>query len=442
MSRVKRITISNLKALSDIVVDFNGCTVIVTGGNNKGKTSLLRSLPDRIRGSQPDAILKEGTEAGFSRWELTTGEKLVWEFSEKKDKLTYITEKEVKASMTMEIREKFFPKSFDVDKFLADQPMKQRKTLQELVGLDFTDIDKRYDEAYKERETLNRVLNENKIQFEKMEVPAKYERVHIELLNNEKQEEKNRLNKIYVENKAANAALRTAYESEKSKVQSAINVWGLNQQTKQFKLDSCNKILASLRMEGYTGNEVVFWISNLPQPEIEHSYKMPDEPSYVEEMPSRETLDSIEARINDAIKNNEYAARYETWLMYKTDLEKHRKNAADAEVKVQAVQTERMNLIKSAVMPEGFTFSDTGILYNGLAFTREQQSSSGLYIAALKLAAMTLGEVRCLHFDASFLDRDNLNKIEKWAEENDLQLLIERPDFEGGEISYEIIETL
>lgn len=41
MSKVKRITVSNLKAVSELTADFNGCTAIITGGNNKGKTSFL-----------------------------------------------------------------------------------------------------------------------------------------------------------------------------------------------------------------------------------------------------------------------------------------------------------------------------------------------------------------------------------------------------------------
>ncbi len=54
---------------------------------------------------------------------------------------------------------------------------------------------------------------------------------------------------------------------------------------------------------------------------------------------------------------------------------------------------------------------------------------------------MNIGEIRTLHFDASFLDRESLESIEKWANDNDLQLLIERPAYNGGEITYELIQT-
>ena len=41
---------------------------------------------------------------------------------------------------------------------------------------------------------------------------------------------------------------------------------------------------------------------------------------------------------------------------------------------------------------------------------------------------------------ASFLDRLSLEDIEKWAVSEDLQLLIERPSWEGGEIEYQLIQ--
>ena len=55
---------------------------------------------------------------------------------------------------------------------------------------------------------------------------------------------------------------------------------------------------------------------------------------------------------------------------------------------------------------------------------------------------MALGKIRTMHFDASFLDKDSLSDVQKWADENDLQLLIERADFENGDIEYKIIQDL
>ena len=106
---------------------------------------------------------------------------------------------------------------------------------------------------------------------------------------------------------------------------------------------------------------------------------------------------------------------------------------------VEAIRAEKLAMIAGAELPSEFTFADNSILYNGLPLSNNQLSSSAKYIAALKLGVLSLGKVKAIHFDASFLDKKSLSEVVKWADENDLQLLIERPDFDGGEIKYEII---
>ena len=80
MSKIKKITVSNLKSVSSLTADFNGCTAIVTGGNDKGKTTFLRGLIDRIMGNKPEIILRKGENEGFAECELTTGEIFRWNF--------------------------------------------------------------------------------------------------------------------------------------------------------------------------------------------------------------------------------------------------------------------------------------------------------------------------------------------------------------------------
>src|SRR5690242_4501012 len=104
VTKVKQITVSNLKALSDLSIDFNGATAIITGKNNSGKSSFLRSLPDRIRGIKPDVILKFGEHEGYAEWELTTGEKFIWTFDiSGRERLSFISSDNIKTSVTKEI---------------------------------------------------------------------------------------------------------------------------------------------------------------------------------------------------------------------------------------------------------------------------------------------------------------------------------------------------
>ena len=112
----------------------------------------------------------------------------------------------------------------------------------------------------------------------------------------------------------------------------------------------------------------------------------------------------------------------------------------DADKEVKRIEADKFDAVKNSSLPEGFAFDGDKVTYEGVPFNKQSLSSSGIYIAALKLATVGLGEVRALHFDASYLDKNSLKEIEVWADKNKLQLLIERPDFEAGEIEYQIIQ--
>lgn len=444
MSKVKRITVSNLKAISKLNATFDGCTAIITGGNNKGKTSFLRSLFDRVRGTKPEQVLKQGETEGFAECELTTGEKLKWEFNDKgkgfKEKLTYITEKDIRTPLTVELRRKFLPDTFDVDQFLQDPPAKQRKTLQALVGLDFTDVDARYKISYDDREAKNRRANEDRVIFTNAPTVDKVDSVDMDDLMLQKAAIRNKLNTLYLENKRKNEELRKAWNEECEVIREEVAAFNEKQNNIALLILKANGALSQLRLIGYEGDQVIAFIESLrSRYEPVKEYIRPPEPTYTEELPDDTDLKAIDEQIATASDANQKAQAYKNYEALRIKKDKSTVDAEDADKAVKKIEQERMDLIKSAKLPDGFSFTDDGIQYNNLSFTREQLSSSGIYIAALKLAAMTLGEVKTLHFDASFLDNISLGQIEEWAKSEGLQLLIEMPDRSGGEIEYQLL---
>jgi len=408
MSKVKKITVSNLKAVSSLTADFNGCTAIITGGNNKGKSSFLKSLPERLRGTKPEMILKQGEKDGFAEMELTTGEKFVWTFDGKKEKLTFISERNIPTSVTKDLSKAYFPPIFDVDEFLNSQPAKQKATLQKLTGIDFTEIDKLYKEAYDARTYANKRMAEEKAKLGFVDPKLPKDEESTEELEAE-------LNGIDLHNTNFNFVAKGILEREKTYDDNLDEIKQL--QEKVAAIEAKNE---KLHVEISAGK---VWMAD-------DMNKLKTNQGQL-----KEEIDLIK-KSNLAITENNKALKQQD--VYDTAV----KYAADADAEVKKIEQEKADVIKNASMPDGFGFSDDGITYNGYAFNKEQLSSSGVYIAALKLAAITLGEVKTLHFDASFLDKNSLAEIEKWAIENDLQLLIERPDFEGGEIEYQILQNM
>lgn len=405
MAKIKKITVSNLKAVSSLTADFNGCTVIITGGNNKGKSSFLKSLPDRLRGNKPDLVLKAGEKEGFAEWELTTGEKFIWSFDEKKEKLTFITERNIKTSLTKDISTYYFPPVFDVDTFLNSTPKKQKEVLQKLTGIDFSEIDQLYKQAFEERTWANKKLAEEKAKRQLLDPNLPHEETPTEELEKE-------LSGIDVHNYRFANIQKGVQEKKKQSEENDKEIEALHSKIEAIK--EKNKVLSNDIISGAK------W--------------MADEKNH-----PKTNAEVLKAQIEKIKLDNKAIADNNRIRAHHKVVEKCEDNARLTDEAVKRIEAEKLEVIKNASMPDGFGFSDEGITYNGFEFTKEQLSSSGIYIAALKLAALGLGEVKTLHFDASYLDKNSLAEIEKWAVDNDLQLLIERPDFEGGEIEYQLV---
>lgn len=443
MSKIRTIQINNFKAIGSIEIDFNGCTAIIVGGNNKGKTSLLRGIPDRIRGLRPELIVKDGETEGKGVMTLTTGERFEWEFnSEGKDKLSFFTVEGYKTAVTKEVSKKFFPPVFDIDAFLEASPKDQATMIQRIAGIDFTIINAEYKNAFEERTIANRQAEMAKAKVPPV-APEKVEAVDTADLLAKKDALRTNLNKQYTANKEHNERLRNEYnqrcESERTEVKL------FNEKNASFKNDyeSAKQAHQTLCSIGYTGNEVREFVEAITKHiQVDKEYVAPAEPEYITELPDDSELKAIDDQIAKVTETNSKAAAYTAYL----DLIKVRDEAVDnakkADEKVKEIETRKAEMLKKSNLPEGIILTENGLLVDGFPLDKNQISTSKLYTAALRLAALNLGDVKTLHFDASPLDKNTLSEIQEWADANEYQLLIERPDFEGGEISYTILQSV
>ncbi len=398
--KIKKIEVQNFKAISEKSIELNGCSAIVTAANESGKTSLLRGLIDRFRSEKPDIIVKDGEEKGFNRIELTDGNIIEWKFTEKSESFALITKEGFKQTtgVISAIGERYFGQKFDVDSFLNASPKQQVKELQKICGLDFDDIDEQYKEAYEERTEANRELK--RIKSQAVEQPDVVEEPDIDSIKKELADIREKNSK--------------AIEAENKR------------QRLSDKLDSIYTVINGSDFEDCFDDK-----------KAKSKVDGVDVPKKIDTSEIGQRLDEAQEQLRkfDAFEREQQD--YDQWVK---DGKQARKKAEEADEKVKAIEAEKKEMIANADMPEGFDITEEGINYNGFPFTENQISSSGKYIAALKLGSMVLGELKTLHFDASTLDKNSLSKVQEWASDKGLQLLIERPDFDGGDIKYEIIE--
>jgi hypothetical protein len=400
-TKIKNIHVRNIKAIQEEKIELNGCTAIIIGGNHKGKTTLSRALIDRFRGVKNENIVRENQKDGLYCMELTSGERIIWEVDSKgKEKLSIIVN-DKKEKVTKEIMQHYFPSEFDVDKFLNETPSKQKKILEKISGLEFSEVEKNYEAAYENRTYYNKRLAEEKAKRIKFET--------------------NWVNEV-----------RSTDDLEKE--MNSIDVHNMNYKTVQTKLEE-KKTALKQRYDAIDGYKIM--IKKLEEEcmqleteidkgtvWLQDEKKLPKDESYKNQLLAK----VIDIRANNAA------------VLQELEFNKCEKAAIDFDNEVKKILADKGEMLRLADMPDGFSFTYEGINYNGLPYDKKNQSSSALCIGALKLATRSIGEVKAIHFDASYLDKNSLMQVQEWAENNNLQLLIERPDFEGGEIRYEIIE--
>lgn len=412
MSKIKRIEVTNFKAIKHLEADFNGCTAIITGKNGSGKSSFIKGLTDRLRGIKPDVIVKQGESEGNFKMELTTGEKFEWSFdnvSKGGERLSFYTSDNIKVGITKDIATKYFPAVFDIDTFLKASGAEQNKMLQKLVGVDFTSLDAQYKSAYDDRTFENKKLKDAKVLLDPINERLETKEVDVLSIQTE-------IAGMDNHNERFNGVKKGIDEKAKTITENETNIKNLEKQIVALKAK--NK---DLQKDIDAGTK---WMA-------EDKNKLKDD----------DYSFALNKKLQDAVDLNNKIIKNNKAIEQKKVVDALEITSEKADKRVKDILQQKDDVIKNSKLPDGFGFIDGGITLDGLPFTREQISSSAIYIAALKLAAMNIGQVKALHFDASYLDKINLAEIEKWAESQDLQLLIERPDFDGGEIEYKLIES-
>lgn len=461
---IKRIKIENFKAIGSQELNFDGCSAFVTGGNNQGKSAALSGLIKRFQGEKPSRIVKQGEKNGYSFMELMDGSFIEWNFTEKTERFSFTTAEGLKTTsgVLKAIGKKYFGTRFDIDKFINSSPAAQIKDLQKLVGIDLTEIDGKLATAYENRTFANRTFSD--VAARKVDKPAEEQHRLPIIINNEiKAIETENVKQFSLWNSSndnsrsiidlENKNLRENWRVENEKHLKEVQMFNATQRVFESEFNSQTQALSEIVMLCKNNSLDAFFnevaakehINKLIKPQPEKPITSLPEPEYLKftesEKPTPKTTTDLSAELETSRRYfHEYNVKltqYDNWIKEGAAA---RTAKETANKRYDTLLAAKQTLIKTANMPEGFDFDENGILYDGFLLSDSQISTSKKYIAALKLGSMALGEVKALHFDASFLDNNSMAEVQDWANSQGLQLLIERPNFEGGGITYEIVK--
>lgn len=435
MTKISKISVTNLKSIQHQEIEMNGASIIVTAGNGKGKSTLTKSFFDRIRGEKNDSILRTNEANGSQVIEFNDGNIIEWKVTAKTETFTLITKEGLKVNSIKQIKDFYFKnEDFDINQFLELSPKKQAEKLQKLIGLDLSEIEKRYSETYEKRKEAN--YNFDALTKNKIEKPLEVEKPEIDSIK-----------KQILDAKKENESRLIKFDHERDKVLSEIDTFNTIQDQKSDKIflyetdyENIEKFLQKSNFaDCFNYDKATNLIDSLEKPLESKEYPDFQEPELINIQELESKLEAANEQLRKFDLYEYQLSKYNEWV---ENGKKARELKDSLELELKSIEKEKRYLIANAEMPAGFEFCDSELLYCGFSLNKNSQSTSNLYIAGLKLATMNLGLLKTVHFEASALDKENLLKVYEYAKSKDLQLFVEKPDFDGGEIRYEIIENL
>lgn len=378
----------NFKRLNARVV-MDGKSVTVEGKNGVGKSSFIDAVWVALTGKNvPAEPIKKGENSARIEVKVKSddGSQFIVErkFSQSGGILTVKTVDGAKFSSPQKfLDEKIGRISFDPFEFVNKQPREQKKFLMELLGIDLTTIEFKKKTLLAERDAMSKAYN-NLLQ-EAQGLPPYEEGMQEKNSTQAIEEYKKRITEIEeIKRRKANLArLIEQRESLKSEIE---------------------RLTAELENIKHQITKIKSQPMNEPE--------LTDIETEMEAINKHNGLVKINQRIKQILDNISITQQTINEKSYQ----------------IKQLEQERVSLISSAKMPiDGLSFSDEGLLFDGLPFTEQQLSTAKLIETGIKISIALNPSLRIMRIkDGSLLDSETLSIIKQAAKDNDYQLFIER----------------
>lgn len=403
--RIEGIEIKNFKAIRAENLELHGRNVYVIGKNGKGKTSFL------------DAIFKTLYNEDFPPNPLTTGERkgavkidmgeliaeIQYNQNNKPSLALYNREGQTFESPRTMLKKVVGIIDFDIKEFLGLSPAKKVDFIKKMVGIDFTDLDDEYKVWYEKRRFSKSKLKDLEAQDV---VPINEKMVFIDPLVLQK--------KITEDQK---------YNQEVDNVQNRVDrrIKSIATRTQEIealllKIEELKKL--NIADENSNSEDEVWLFTN-----------------------NKRDMEKIQNDFEEALKNNKNFEANKKAIEIRGKKKEVEIEIEDADRRIFEIEETKRRVISEAKLPvPGLSFDDNQLYLDGLPFESSQINTARQIVAGLQINLQLLGQVRIARFEGSLLDNDNLEYVEKWAEENDVQLFVEFVDRNEESLKIEIRE--
>jgi len=445
-TKIIKSKVKNIKSISEFEIELNGNTAYIIGGNTKGKTTFIRFLFDRLslNKTNDNSILKDKKQDGISEIIMSDGCSFKYIItSEGKEKLIYRSNG-IEVRATKEIIGKYIGKPFDIDKFLELQPKEKYEYITKIFNIDVSEEKKMLLEYQNEKKIWNNMISEKEILLKNIDYIDE-EPIDIDSLYKQREFILNKYNKEKEDIDNKNKKNREDYDKKYNELLSKMLAYNKQQQENAEKK---NRLLMAYEMISLyddfkdIANNLYEQINKI---EIKPEKTVDGLKQYLGEFvnlayPEYPNLTEIDEKINNAKEHNSKLKAKDEYINLQNEIKSLKLKVEDINSKIVNINNSIKEKIASITLPDGITIDGENIYYKGLILSRETLATSQLYIVAMLLGSMILKDLKVMHFDCSALDKESMKFVLDFAKKNDLQLLIERPDFEAGDLRFELIE--
>lgn len=401
--KLLRLEIENVKRLKAIRIQPNGNAVIIGGENDQGKSSVLDSIEYLFKGkrAQCERPVREGAEKGTIVGEL---DDLIVKRTINKKGGTYLTVSNKDGAprkSPQAILDKFIGAlSFDPLAFTKMDKKAQIETLKRLVGLDFSEYDKRISELLEKRREANIKARDLEGRYREMpEYPEAPEKeVSISALLNH-------LGEVQAENLNIRQRLRE-FESAEEALNGAAEELRRREAALEEAKAAVEEAKKNLEEAARARNELERSIEDL---------------NPINEDPIKEQIKNSE-EINRQVRANAEA------FIVKKESEEIKEAARKFDAAIKEIEESKASALEKVSFPvEGLSFDEGGVTFNGLPFDDDQIGSAARLKVSVAMGLALNPELKVILIrDGSLLDEKSLAMIAKMAADADAQVWIER----------------
>jgi DNA repair exonuclease SbcCD ATPase subunit len=390
--RIIKLTAENVKRLRAVTIKPDGSVVQITGRNGQGKSSVLDSIMYALGGKDVlcERPVRKGAEKAKVTVELDDLTVTRTFTAGGGGALTVAAKDGAKYPSPQAVLDKMVGKlSFDPLAFARMNPKQQAETLRGLVGLDFSEIDRRRSAAFDSRTVVGREVKQLEAQLAALPEVAPVPAVEVSVADLMRKLEDDIEYNRQVEQRRADLA-----SDESLLAKHNAEVTRLEEQLETARRRAADQ-----------AKTVELRRKNLIEPRSTDALRQ-----------QIKDADAVNARVR--------TARQRESLMQ--TLAAARKKVDEFAAAIDAADEHKRSALAAAPFPvPGLSFNDSGVLLNDVPFGQASAAEQLRVSVAMGLAANPTLRVILIR-DGSLLDSDSLAMIERLASESDAQIWMER----------------